>query len=352
MRSIAAIDKAPATSPDGAALGTVLQLIYGRFVGQAVCLAARLRIADHIAEGRVQTEELASTLGARPESLRRFLKNLASHGLIVETAEDRWRLSETGELLRGDVAGSVRDLAALFDMPAHAAAWLNLDHSVLTGEGAFGHVHGGHPWDYGKAHPAWNDAFNAAMSSIAGAVHEQIAHCYDFSGLRLLVDVGGGQGRLMARILERFPQLQGIVFDQPHVVDAVASHMAERGLSDRCGPVAGSFFESVPAGADCYIMTTILHDWDDESCVRILRNCRAAMAPNGRVLIGDFILKPANQPDFGRLVDLEMLVVAGVGRERTEMEFRGLLARAGFDLKAIVPLPAGTSLIEARPASH
>ncbi len=352
MRSIAAVDKAPATGPDGAALGTVLQLIYGRFVGQAVCLAARLRIADRIAEGRVQTGELVSVLGARPEPLRRFLRSLASHGLIIETAEDRWELSATGELLRGDVAGSVRDLAALFDMPAHAAAWLKLDHSVLTGEGAFGHVHGVHPWDYGKAHPSWNDGFNAAMSSIAGSVHEQIAHCYDFSGVKLLVDVGGGHGRLMARILDRFPQLHGIVFDQAHVVDAVASHMAERGLSARCRPVAGNFFESVPAGADCYIMTTILHDWDDESCVRILRNCRAAMAPNGRVLIGDFILKPANQPDFARLVDLEMLVVAGVGRERTETEFRGLLARAGFDLNRIVPLPAGTSLIEAIPSSH
>lgn len=352
METITAIDKPLRAGPDGAALGKVLQLIYGRFVGQAVCLAARLRIADRIAEGRAHTDELASVLRARPESLRRFLRSLASHGLIVETAEDRWALTETGELLRGDVAGSVRDLAALFDMPPHAAAWLKLDYSVLTGDGAFGHVHGVRPWEYGKAHPSWNDVFNAAMSSIAGSVHQQIAHFYDFSGIKLLVDVGGGQGRLMAHILCRFPKLQGIVFDQPHVVEAVTSHMAERGLSSRCRSVAGNFFESVPAGADAYIMTTVLHDWDDESCIRILRNCRSAMAPSGRVLIGDFILKPSNQPDFGRLVDLEMLVVAGVGRERTEQEFRSLLVRAGFDLNRIVPLPAGTSLIEAIPNSH
>jgi hypothetical protein len=288
-------------------------------------------------------------LGAKPDPLRRFLRALASQGLFVEIANDNWGVTTSGALLRGDVPGSLRDLAALFAMPAHATAWLELEQSVLTGAGAFGRVHGGHPWDYGKQHPSWNDAFNAAMSSIAGAVHEQIAHLYDFSDLDVLVDVGGGHGRLMARILERFPTLKGIVFDQPHVVDAVPSYLAERGLSARCRAEAGNFFDSVPAGADAYIMTTILHDWDDDACVRILRNCRAAMAPAGRVLIGDFILKPSNQPDFGRLVDLEMLVVAGVGRERTEKEFRSVLARAGFALSRIVPLPAGTSLIEAIP---
>lgn len=349
MQTAVAIDKAPTAGPDPAALGMLLQLIYGRFVGQAVCLAAKLRIADHVTAGRVRTEQLASALGAKQDSLRRFLKALASQGLFVETADDHWELTASGALLRGDVPGSLRDLATLFAMPAHAAAWLELEHSVLTGTGAFGRVHGGQPWDYGKKHPSWNDAFNAAMSSIAGAVHEQIARAFDFSSLHLLVDVGGGHGRLMARILERFPTLEGIVFDQPHVVDGVPSYMAERGLSGRCRAVAGDFFASVPAGADAYIMTTILHDWDDDACVRILRNCRAAMAPTGRVLIGDFILKPANQPDFGRLVDLEMLVVAGVGRERTEQEFQHVLAQAGFALNRIVPLPAGTSLIEAIP---
>ncbi len=349
MQTAMAFDKIPVPGPDGDALERLLQLIYGRFAGQTICLAARLRIADQLASGRTQTGQLAEVLGAKPDSLRRFLRALASQGLLFEAAEDHWHLTALGALLRGDAPGSLRDLAALFAMPAHASAWLELEHSVLTGEGAFGHVHGGKPWEHGRQHPSWNDAFNAAMSSIAGAVHEQIARFYDFSGLHLLVDVGGGHGRLMGRILERFPTLKGIVFDQPHVVDAVPSYMAERGLADRCRAVAGDFFASVPGGADAYIMTTILHDWDDDACVRILRNCRDAMAPTGRVLIGDFILKPANQPDLGRLVDLEMLVIAGIGRERTEPEFRSVLARAGFALNRVVPLPAATSLIEAIP---
>jgi len=352
MQTIAAIDKAQSAGPDQAALRTLLHLIYGRFVGQAVCLAARLGIADRVAAGRERTDELASVLAANPDSLRRFLKALASQGLFVETAEDCWGLTETGSLLRGDVAGSLRDLAALFDSPAHAEAWLKLEYSVRTGNGAFGNVHGVHPWEYGRKNPSWNDSFNAAMSSIAGSVHQQIAYHYDFSDSKLLVDVGGGHGRLIARILERFPTLHGVVFDQPHVVEPVASYMAERRLSDRCRAVAGDFFERVPAGADAYIMTAILHDWDDDSCIRILRNCRAAMAPSGRILIADFILKPANQPDFGRLVDLEMLVVAGIGRERTEREFRNLLSRSGFALTQIIPLPAGTSLIEAIPGTR
>ena len=346
MQQAAVIDKTAAAGPDPAAVGKMLQLIYGRFVGHAVGLAAQLGIADRVAAGATTTDRLAGELSANPASLRRFLRALAANGILSEGAPDEWRLTAAGELLRGDAAGSVRDLARLFNRPEHAASWLALEHSVLTGESAFEHVHGTDGWSYFEKYPEANAAFNAAMSSVARSVHQAIAGLYDFSEVRLLVDVGGGHGRLMARVLERFPPLRGIVYDMPHVVNGAAAYLAERGLADRCQAVDGNFFERVPEDADAYIMTAILHDWDDDACVKILRNCRAAMAPGGRVLIGDFVLKPSNEPDFGKMVDLEMLVVTHAGRERTEEEFRSLLGDSGFRLNRIVPLPSGNSLVE------
>jgi hypothetical protein len=324
----------------------VLRLVYGRFIGNAVCLAAKLGIADHIAAGRNRTEDLATVLNATPPSLRRLLKALASYGLLQETS-DTWANTPAGSLLRGDVPNSLRDLARLFASQEHATSWLQLEHSVLTGGSAFEHAHGTDGFSYGRQVPAFDAIFNAAMSSVVGTVHRAIAETYDFSGVKLLVDVGGGHGRLMARILKRFVHLHGIVFDLPHVISGASTHLAEEGLASRCRVVAGDFFEGVPAGADAYLMTAILHDWDDNACVRILRHCRDVMHPTGRVLLGEFVLRPANEPDFGRIIDLEMLVVTGGGRERTASEFQDLLAQARLSLRRIIALPSGNSLIEA-----
>ncbi len=347
MQHATAVDKAQVSGPNPKQVGHMLQLIYGRFVGEAVCLAAKLGIADLIVTGRDTTAKLAGDLDANQGSLRRFLKALASNGILAEQAEDHWKLTPTGELLRSDIPGSMRDLAGLFNTPEHANAWLAVEHSVLTGGCAFERVYGTGAWNYAQKHPEFNQAFNAAMSSVAGSVHQAIAHAYDFSGIDLLVDVGGGHGRLMAHLLARYPAMRGIVYDMPHVIGGAAAHLAERGLADRAEAVGGDFFDRVPSGADAYIMTAIIHDWDDERSEVILSNCRAAMKPGGRVLLGDFVLRPANEPDFGRLIDLEMLVMTSNGRERTEEEFRALLHRSGLRLNRIVPLPAGNSLIEA-----
>jgi hypothetical protein len=275
------IDKPESASPDPAALGKMLQLIYGRFAGQTVCLAAKLGIADHITAGLITTTDLAAVLHANPSSLRRFLRALVSYGILAEDVPNEWKLSAAGDLLRQEVPGSVRDLARLFATPEHAHSWLALEHSVLTGTCAFNHVHGADGWSYAQEHPAFNETFNAAMSSIAGSVHQAIAGMYDFAGIELLVDVGGGHGRLMAHILARFPEMRGIVYDMPHVVNGAETYIDQLGLGDRCQAVAGDFFTSVPAGADAYIMTAILHDWDDDASTLILRNCRKAMKPCG-----------------------------------------------------------------------
>jgi hypothetical protein len=346
MQQAATINKPVNPAPDPAVVGRMLQLIYGRLAGQVAGLAAKLGIADRMAAGTTTTDGLAAELNANSSSLRRFLRALASFGIVAESRPDQWRLTAGGELFRGDAPASVRDLARLFARREHAASWLALEHSVLTGTSAFEHVHGMDGWSYFRENPEAGAAFNAGMSSIASSIHQAIAGAYDFSGIRLLVDVGGGHGRLMARILERFPTLHGIVYDMPHVVEGTGPYLAASGLADRCEAVAGNFFEGVPRGGDAYILTAILHDWDDEACVKILGNCRRALAPGGRMLIGDFVLKPVNEPDIGTMVDLEMLVATHSGRERTEPEFRELLRRSGFRLNRIVPLPSGNSLVE------
>jgi len=331
-----------------AAVNELLGIIYGRFAGQAVCLAAKLGVADLIENGSDTTQRLAASLGAQAHSLRRFLKLLSSCQILREAGQDRWELTDAGKLLRGHAHGSLRDLARLFATEEHTKSWLALEHAVLTGTPAFDHVWGKDGWAHARENPEFNNAFNAAMSSIAGAVHQAIANVYDFSDVECLVDLGGGHGRLLSVILKRFPDLRGIVFDMPHVVEGARAHIARSGLSERCEAVGGDFFASVPA-ADAYILTAVLHDWNDDECIAILKNCRRAMKPGGRVLIGDFILKPVNEADFGRLIDLEMLVMTRSGRERTQEEFRGLLDKADLRLARVCPLPLGNSLLDARP---
>lgn len=345
----ARIDKSEPNPLAGSPQAHLLGLIYGRFIAQALFAAASLGIADHIAAGTSHTPALARAVEADPFALRRLLRALASYGVLVETASEHWRLTETGELLRHGVPGSLRDLARFFAAREHGAAWLALDHSLRTGESAFEAVHGMNAWQFALAHPAFDQRFNAAMTSIAGSMHQAIADAYDFSGVELLVDVGGGHGRLMECLLARNPQMRGVVFELPHVA-AQAQRLLESGpVAGRCRAVGGDFLAEIPVHADAYIMTAVLHDWDDEACVTILRNCRKAMKPNGRLLLGEFVLKAANQPDLGKLVDLEMLVMLGRARERTADEFSALLDAADLSLRRVIRLPAGTSLIEAEP---
>lgn len=349
VAQLAPIDKCETAASAASPQAHMLGLIYGRFIAQALFAAAKLGIADHIAGGTAETAALARAVAAEPRALRRLLRALASHGVLIETAPEHWRLSATGGLLRGDVPGSLRDLARLFAAREHGAAWLALDHSLATGRSAFEAVHGMDAWHFALENPGFDQLFNAAMTSIAGSVHQAIANAYDFSGIELLVDVGGGHGRLMEILLMRNPLLRGVVFDLPHVAAQAQRRLESSPVADRCRAVGGNFLEDIPVPADAYIMTAVLHDWDDAACIAILRNCRKAMRPDARVLLGEFVLKPTNEPDLGKLVDLEMLVILGHAKERTADEFRALLDAADLSLRRVVPLPAGTSLLEAGP---
>jgi SAM-dependent methyltransferase len=326
----------------------LLQLITAGFAAQAAHVAARLGVADRIAAGVRDTLALAKALDADPATFRRFLATLASLGVLRQNAEDHWELTPMGECLRGDVPGSSRDFARWFGCDAHYAAFGALEDSIRSGQSGFAKIFGESSWSYMARDRETGLCFDRAMSGVAATIHPLILGQYDFTGVDTLVDVGGGQGELLSAILARYPAIRGIVFDLPHVVESARERIAAHGLGKRLEAIGGDFFAAVPP-ADAYIMTNVLHDWNDADSIAILRNCRAAMRPGGRVLISDFVLRPVNEPDIGRLFDLEMLVLTDGGKERSEAEFANILASSDLRLTRVVPL-GGVCLIEARAA--
>lgn len=316
------------------------------WLSQLVFVAAQLGVADALAQGPLALEALAGRVGAHAPSLRRVLRALASRGIFRETPAGRWKLTPLAATLRSDAPGSLRDFSRMIVEHYHWRAWGGLLRGVRTGERPFDHVHGRPFFDWLRAEPEHERLFAASIASISRSDDDAVARAYDFGALRTLVDVGGAHGHLLGTILRRYRRLHGILFDQPQVVRAAAKTGFLRGVAGRCELRSGSFFESVPDGADGYLMKYIVHDWDDADALRILRACRKAMAPGGRVLLVEHVLRPGNAPDFGKLLDANMLVLLG-GRERTREEFRELFARAALRLRRSVPTEGPLHVLEA-----
>jgi hypothetical protein len=316
-------------------------------VSQAIHVAASLGLADHLTEGPRTVEELAdATGGSHAPSLYRLLRALASVGIFAEV-DGRFGLTPLAEYLRSDAPGSVRAWAAMVGRPYAWSAWSSLRDSVATGEPAFPALHGMSAWEYRAEHPEEGAIFDAAMNSLATTAGGAVVDAYDFSGIGVLVDVGGGQGELLAGILAANLDMRGILFDQPHVVAGAGPVLERAGVADRCEVIGGSFFEQVPVRADGYLLKSVIHDWDDAPAIQILQRCRAAMADTDRLLLVEYLVRPGNEPDPLKFRDLMMLVMVG-GRERTADDFRRLYAEAGFRLTDVVPAPP-YSVIEGRP---
>lgn len=325
------------------------RMITGYWLSQAVYAAAKLEIADHLAEKGPQTaKQLAEITGTHEESLYRLLRALASCGLFAIDGEDRWQLTPMAEMLRRDTAGSQWALAVMSGEQQYRA-WGELLHSVRTGAGAFRHVFGCGIFDFLSEHPEEAAVFDAAMTDVHGREKEPMLAAYDFASIGTLADLGGGNGTVLSGILHAYPAMRGILFDLPHVVERTRPRLAAAGLSDRCELIGGSFFDSVPAGADAYIMRHIIHDWSDELSEKILSNCRQALHPEGRVLVVESVIPPGNEPFFGKLLDLTMLVVPE-GKERTAEQYEALFRSAGLRLNRIVPTEHEISILEAVPA--
>jgi hypothetical protein len=325
----------------------LFQLVTGHYVSFALYVAAKLGIADLLAHGPKAYDELAKACAAHAPSLRRLLRLLASAGVFAEQADGRFALTPVGEWLRSDLPGSQRDTALLFAGPM-MRSWGELLHSVQTGETAIERAFGMDAFKYMAAHPEDAAVFNRAMTAVSTQVSIAVAAAYDFSPFRKLVDVGGGHGVLLTTILKANPMLHGVVFDLPHVAEGARKPIEAAGLAERCDAVGGDFFAAVPGGADAYILKSVIHDWDDERSLVILRNCQGAMEPHGKLLLVELVLpdhvdqSPKSQIGTGS--DVNMLVNAG-GRERTDAEFRALFETAGFRLTQIIPLEGSLSSV-------
>jgi SAM-dependent methyltransferase len=324
----------------------LLEIVRGYRQGQALAVAATLGIADLLADGPRLVDELAEATGTHAPSLLRLLRALASIGVFAEGDGQRFQLTPLAEPLRSDAPRSVRSSLRFLGDSVLFVPWGQLLHSVRTGGPAFDHVFGTGMYAYLAQHPAAAEVFNAGMSGQPR--HEAVLEAYDFGGARVVVDVGGGNGRLIAAILSAHPAQRGILCDLPEVVAEARQRLEREGLADRCQVVGGSFLDWVPVGGDLYLLSDVLHNWDDDRAVTILANCRKAMAEEGRLVIVQQVLPPGNDDVFGRFADLNMLILLG-GRERTADDFRQLLALAGFTLTRIIGTRVPYSIVEAIP---
>lgn len=340
------IVQAPGQMPPAAVL---LQMMDGIKVTQLIFVAAKLGIADLLVDGPKSSDELAAAVGAHPGALYRTLRALAGLGIFHEIEGRRFDLTPLAEPLRSDVPGSVRAWATVCGDDWHLRMWSEILYSVKTGLGAFPHVHGVGAFEYFQQHPEKGAVFYEAMTNLTAQVSAAVLAAYDFSGLRRIVDVGCGNGTFTTAILGTHPHLASTLFDLPPVIEQARGVVAAAGLAGRCDFAAGDFFQSVPAGGDAYVLKNIVHDWNDELAVTLLRNCRQAMAADGRVLIVEMVVQPGNDPSPAKMFDITMMVAEG-GQERTEAEHRQLLQAAGLRLSRVVPTPSPVSVIEALPA--
>lgn len=323
----------------------LMQLLWpGAIALQAVHVAADLGLADLVETGPKTAAELANATKADAPSLERLLRGLSSLGVFAEDSEGRYCQTALSGALRADIPGSIRPWAMMLGAGFVWQPTGQLGVTVRTGRTAFEHVFGAPFFKYLAEHKDEAAIFNRAMSSLPAYI-KAIAEAYDFSTFERIVDVGGGHGALLAGILSAHPHVRGVLHDLPEVVAGVPAQ-SRKEIADRLEVIGGDFFESVPEGADAYLLRGIIHDWNDESATKILMNCRRAIRPNGRLIVIDHVLSPSSDPDSA-LMDLLMMVLTS-GRERTESEFRSLLHDAGFSLTQVIPT-MGTCLLECRP---
>lgn len=326
----------------------MLQIISGFWISRGVYVIAKLGIPDLLKSGPQTAEELAEATQMHAPSLFRILRALASVGVLNSVNGGRFAQTPLSETLVTDAPGSLRWFAVSELGQEHYPAWGNLMHSVKTGEIAFDNFFGVDVWKYFQQNPEDAAVFNNSMSSMTAATNEAILSLYDFSNFGTVVDIGGGHGGLITSILKSNPKVKGVLFDAPEVIEGARPKLETAGVSERCETVAGDFFKSVPAGGDAYVMKWIIHDWDDEKSITILRNCRSSMRANGRLILVDCVVPESDEPHFSKFIDLNMLVMTG-GKERTAKEFEQLLGAAGFKLLRIIPTELPFGIVEAEP---
>ncbi|HXB21672.1 MAG TPA: methyltransferase [Candidatus Solibacter sp.] len=325
----------------------LFQIAAGYWLSQAVYVAAKLGVADRLKDGPKSCSSLAATMGVDQQALFRLLRALSGAGVFAHMEDDRFALAPLSENLQSNFPGSLRQ-AVITLGEIHYQAWGSLLHSVQTGMPAFRHVFGLDLFEYLGRNAEAAAAFNQGMTDLSSMLAYAVLMAYDFSGVSSIVDVGGGQGKFLRRILELHPRMEGTVFDLPSTIETAKESHDDGQWSRHCSFLGGDFFEDVPVRADAYTLCGVIHDWDDDRSIQILKNCRRAMAGNGRVLLVDTVVPETDANCFSKLLDLNMLVMTG-GRERTKAQFCALLDAAGYKLTRIIPTLAPESVIEAMP---
>jgi hypothetical protein len=326
----------------------VFQLLNGLMAASVVAVVAKLGIPDLVEHGPRPVDDLARQTATHPGTLFRLLRASASVGVLAENAEGLFGETPMSAVLRSNAMPSLRWFAIMHAAEWHCRGWGNLEYSVRTGKTAFDKALGTPIFEYLMQHPEQNEGFNKCMTDLSKIDSPAVADAYSFAGINSIVDVAGGQGLMLATILGRNPHMKGTLYDLPHVVEG-AKTAALKPVLDRCCVASGNMFESVPAGADAYIMKHIIHDWTDAECVQILQACRKAVNPGGKLLVVDTVIPPGNTFHPGKFMDIQMLLFPG-GRERTENQFRDLFAVAGWNLTRVVPTCVPESVVEGVPA--
>jgi hypothetical protein len=331
--------------PDLSPQEQISRMLTGYWLSQALYVAAKLGLADLLKDGPRTADELASATKSHPHSLYRLVRALASVGVFAEDDRHRFSLTPLAECLRSGPE-SQRSLA-IMSGEEHFHAFGQLLYSVQTGKIAFDKLFGMPVFDFLQQHPEQAKVFDEAMVGVHGRETAAMLDAYDFSGVGVLADIGGGNGSVISAILKKYPGMKGILFDLPGVVERARANIETAGMKDRCQVIGGSFFESVPGGADAYLLRHIIHDWDDEKSARILQNIHRAMGRDGKLLVVESVVPQGNNPSFVKLLDLAMLVIPG-GAERTEEEYRRLYSGAGFRLNRIVQTKTEIGVIEGK----
>ncbi len=324
------------------------QMVRGYQITQAIYVAAKLGVADLLDGGPKDAVELAATTGADPGAVHRLMRGLASIGVFAQVEGGRFALAPMGALLRSGIPGSQREFV-LLSGEWRWPFWGDLLYSVQTGLPAHDHVYGMEAYAYLNQHPDLGQMFHGGLIGTPRAESSgAVVAAYDFSAIGTLVDVGGGLGDLLAGILRAHPSMRGVLFDLPYSIGVARAFIESQGLANRCELIGGSFFEDIPARGDAFMLRAVMHNWDDEHAAAILRTCRRAMQPGNKLLMLDRVITDQAQDEGGggTLIDVEMLAV-GSGRERTQAEFTGLLAAAGFTLLRVLPTQSTFSIIEA-----
>lgn len=326
----------------------MFQILNGVYVAGAVSCLAQLGIPDLVESGPKSAEELAKQLSVQPQALYRLMRATASVGVLSEGADGKFSETPMSAVLRTDGNPSLRALAIMGGREWHGRGWSHLEYCVRTGKQALEKIYGQHIFEFFPQHPEEARIFNDAMTGFSMIDSPAIAGAYNFADIHSIVDVGGGHGLMLATILGRNPHLKGTLYDLPQVVEG-AKGGPLKPVMDRCTIASGDMFATVPAGADAYIMKHIIHDWSDELCIKILKACRAGVNSGGKLLVVDAVIQPGNDFSPSKFLDLQMLIFPG-GMERTEKQFRDLLAASGWKLTRVIPTGVPDSIVEAVPA--